>query len=162
MLLPSGWQTMETVRTKTARQKARARGQEHFLTWLRELAECNRGGFLSDEDFSYQRAEKLDELLYPPRFLWMASLLGALLVGAVGGAITWLVMRDWRFAAIGTALAGAWGLTSLGRFLRERFVEIQLNERMKILIALLDHDLLTAAEYSLYEEQLAHGRLRHF
>lgn len=149
---------METTRTPRAREASRARATEHFVVWLRELGECRAGGLLSDEDFAYQRAEKLDELIKPPRALWLASLLGGVIVGDIGAAVTWWFTRDWRFTALGAALAGLWGLTSLGRVLRERFVDVQRNERMKILITLLDHDLISASEFSVYEEQLAQGR----
>ena len=85
-------------------------------------------------------------------------MLGGSIVGGIGGAITWWFTRDLRFTALAVVLADLWGLSSLGRVFREKFIELQLNGRMKILIALLEHDLISAVEFSDYEEQLARGR----
>ena len=149
---------MSHTATFPASDAKRTRACDHFVTWLRELEECRAGGLVSDEDFGLQRAEKLDELFDPPRFLGFASVLGAAIVGGFGGAVTWWFTRDLRFTALAVVLADVWGLTSLGRIFREKFIELQLNGRMKILIALLEHDLITAVEFSSYEEQLAKGR----
>ena len=133
------------------------RSRSHFVTWLRELEECRAGGLISDEDFGYQRAEKLDELLRPPRCLWIGPLFGGLLTGAFGGCTTWWFTGDWRFTAFVALIAGLWGLTSLGRLFREKFIEIQLRERMNTLLALLANDLISASELADYEDRLNAG-----
>jgi hypothetical protein len=134
------------------------RGGEQLVAWFRELEECRIGGLVTDEDYSYQRAEKFASLLRPTRGLWLAALLGATLIGALAGALTWWFTRDWRFTAGIGVLSAAWGSTSLGRALSEKFTELQLRGRRKILIALLENDLLTAAEFADYDERLAQGR----
>jgi hypothetical protein len=149
---------MNLTATMPAQDAKRSRACEHFVTWLRELKELREGGLVSDQDFCSQRTEKLDELFDPPRFLGFASVLGGSIVGGIGGAITWWFTGDLRFTALAVVLADGWGLTSLGRIFREKFVELQLNGRMKILIALLEHDLINATEFSKFEEQLARGR----
>jgi len=138
-------------------QPALTRGGEQLVAWLRELEECRIGGLVTDEDYSYQRAEKLAALLRPTRCLWLASFAGALLVGALAGAITWLCTADWRPAAGVGSIAGIWGITSLGRLMREKFAEIQLRGRRKLLVALLENDLLTASEFADYDDRLAQG-----
>jgi hypothetical protein len=128
-----------------------------MVAWIRELEECRIGGLVTDEDYGYQRAEKFAALLRPMRCLWLGSVLGTALVGAPAGALIWFLTHDWRFTAGIGVLAGAWGFMALGRALREKFIEIQLRERRKILVALLENDLLTASEFSDYEERLAKG-----
>ena len=139
-------------------QSALSRGGEQLVAWLRELEECRIGGLVTDEDYSYQRAEKLAALLRPTRCLWLASFFGALLIGAFASAVTWQFTRDWRAAAGVAAVAGVWGLTSLGRVMREKFIELQLRGRRKILVALLENDLLTASEFADYDDRLAQGQ----
>lgn len=135
-----------------------SRRGEQILGWLRELEECRVGGLVTDEDYSYQRAEKFAMLLRPVRCLWIAPLLGALLIGVPAATSIWLLTKDWRLVASIGVLATAWGFLALGRLLREKLVEIQLRERQRILVALLDNDLLTASEFADYEERLARGQ----
>ncbi len=136
---------------------ALSRRGEQMVAWLRELEECRIGGLVTDEDYGYQRAEKFAVLLRPMRCLWLAPVLGALLIGAPAGLSIWFLIHDWRFAAGIAALAGVWGGIALGRLLREKLIELQLRERRRILVALLDGDLLTANEFADYEERLLHG-----
>jgi hypothetical protein len=138
-------------------QPARTRTGDQFVTYLRELEECRIGGLVSDEDYAYQRAEKLAALLRPTRFLWIASLIGGLLIGSLAGGTTWFFTRDWRATAGVAGVAGMWGLTSLGRVMREKFIELQLRERRKILVALLENDVLSASEFADYDDRLAQG-----
>ena len=138
-------------------QAAVPRGGEELIAWVRELEECRIGGLVTDEDYSFQRAEKFAALLRPIRCLWLAALLGAILVGGAAGALNWWFTRDWRFTAAIAAIATAWGSMSLGRALSEKFIEIQLRGRRKIFVALLEYDLLTAAEFADYDERLTTG-----
>lgn len=136
---------------------ARARRGEQYVAWLLELEECRIGGLVTDEDYAYQRAEKLAALLRSTRCLWFASFIGGVLTGAVAGVATWLFTQNWSATAGVAAVAAIWGLTSLGRLLREKFVDLQLRERRKILLALLEADLLTASEFADYDDRLAQG-----
>ena len=138
-------------------QSTLPRGAEQLMAWFRELEECRIGGLVPDEDYGYQRAEKLASLLRPVRGLWLTVLVGAALIGAPAGALIWFLTKDWRFAAGIGALSAAWGSMSLGRAFLESFTELQLRERRDILIALLENDLLTASEFADYDERLATG-----
>ena len=131
---------------------------EQFVGWLRELEECRISGFVTDEDYAFQRAEKFALLLRPARAPWLASLLGAVFVGAPAGALIWFLTHDPRYAAAIAVIASAWGFISLGRMLREKFTEIQLRGRREIFVALLENDLLTAAEFADYDERLSRGQ----
>ncbi|MEO6788237.1 MAG: hypothetical protein ABI318_19105 [Chthoniobacteraceae bacterium] len=133
------------------------RGGEQLVAWFRELEECRIGGLVPDEDYCYQRAEKFDSLLRPTRGIWLAALLGAALIGAPAGALIWWLTRDWRFTGGIGALSAAWGSMSLGRALSEKFADLQLRGRRKILVALLENDLLTASEFADYDDRLATG-----
>ncbi len=139
-------------------QTALNRGDQQLVNWLRELEECRIGGLVTDEDYAYQRAEKLAALLRPTRCLSLASIFGALLISAIAWAVTWQFTRDWRAAGGVAGIAGVWGLTSLGRLMREKFIELQLRGRRKILVALLENDLLTASEFADYDDRLAQGQ----
>lgn len=134
-----------------------SRNGEQIVGWIRELEECRRGGLVTDEDYAYQRAEKFALLLRPMRFLWLASLLGTALLGAPSAALIWFLTYDWRYTAGIGVLGGAWGFMALGRVLREKFIELQLRERRKILVALLEKDLLTTSEFADYEDRLSKG-----
>ena len=138
-------------------QSTLSRNGEQIVTWIRELEECRIGGLVTDEDYGYQRAEKLAALLRPIRCLWLASFLGTALLGAPSAALIWFLTKDPRYAAGIAVIAGAWGFMALGRALREKFTELQLRERRKILVALLENDLLTASEFADYEDRLAKG-----
>lgn len=134
-----------------------SRNGEQIVGWIRELEECRIGGLVTDEEHGFQRAEKLAALLRPMRGLWLATILGTLLLGAPSAALIWFLTQDPLYTAGIGVLAGAWGCMALGRALREKFTELQLCERRKILVALLEKDLLTASEFSDYEERLAMG-----
>jgi hypothetical protein len=146
---------MRHAQSSPSIEAPQSRAGTHFVTWLRELGECWRGGLISNEDYRAQRTEKLDELLQPPCFMWSGPLLGGAITGAIGGATTWWFTLDWRFTALVSVLAGSWGLNSLGRIFREKFIELQLRERLETLIALLENDLITVGELAEYEDRLA-------
>lgn len=122
--------------------------------WLQELDECRRGGLVTIEDFAYQRAEKLDELMKKPRRLWLGWLLAGLPLAIICGGLAWLFTQDWRKAALGAGIAGAWGVSALGRMACEHLRNVQLREQLRILRELLERDLVSAEEFSAFEEQL--------
>lgn len=129
----------------------------HFTMWMRDLDECRRGGLVSDEDFAFQRAEKLDELLVKPRRLWLGWVLAGLPLAVAAGSIAWLATGNWMKVALGAGVAGVWGVSALGRMAREHLRNMQLGERLGILRELLEHDLLSAEEFSAFEERMHHG-----
>jgi hypothetical protein len=149
---------MTYAQSSPSTASALSRSGELMLGWMRELEECRIGGLVTDEEYSYQRAEKFAALLRPTRCLWLASLLGMALVAAPASALIWFLTKDPQYAAAIGVLAGAWGLLALGRLLREKTTEFQLTERRNILVALLENDLLTVGEFADYDDRLAQGR----
>jgi len=145
---------MLQVHTKQPKKTAPDRRRDHIVTWLRELNECRTGGLVSDEDYGYQRAEKLTDLLRPARCLGLASALGAIIAGAIGGGSTWWFTQDWSYTLFVAVLSGLWGISSIGRLLREKFIELQIRERRKMLLALLENDLIDANEFADFDERL--------
>ena len=135
-----------------------SRGGEQTVASLRELEEKHISGLIAEEDYVRQRAEKFNALLRPMRGLWLAEIFGAALVGAPLGALIWFcTQQEYYTTGIGV-VGGMWGFTSLGRVLREKFADLRSRGRRKILIALLDNDLLTASEFAEYEDRLAIGQ----
>lgn len=145
---------MPQVLTTQAVHPAPERGREHIVNWLRELEACRSGGLVSDEEYGYQRAEKLDGLLRPPRLLWLAPAVGAILTGCIGGSAIWWFTKDWSFTTFAVTLSGLWGINSIGRLLREKLIELQLRGRRKLLLALLENDLVDANEFADFDERL--------
>jgi len=129
-----------------------------MVGWMRELEECRIGGLVTDEEYGFQRAEKFAALLHPTRCLWLVSLLGMALIAAPAAALIWFLTQDPQYAAAIAVLAGGWGFLALGRVLREKSAGFQLSERRKILVALLEKDLLTAGEFADYDDLLSRGR----
>lgn len=129
----------------------------HFTMWMRDLEECRRGGLVADEDFAYQRAEKLDELLVRPRRLWLGWVLAGLPLAVVAGSLAWLATANWMKVALGAGIAGVLGLSALGRMACEHLRNVQLRERLGILRELLEHDLVSAEEFAAFEERLHDG-----
>ena len=130
--------------------------------WMRDLDECRRGGLVSDEDFAYQRAEKLDELLVRPRRLWLGWVLAGLPLAVVAGSLAWLATENWMKVALATIIACVWGVSALGRMACEHLRHVQLRERLGILRELLEHDLVSAEEFSAFEERLHDGKWAEF
>ena len=149
---------MTHVHQGLPRQPTLSRNGEQLVASLRELEESRLIGILSDEDYGSQREEKFSTLLRPMRGLWLAELLGAALVGMPAGALIWFLTAQQYYTAGIAAVAGTWGYTSLGRALREKFAELRSRGRRKILVALLDNDLLTASEFAEYEARLTPGQ----
>ena len=134
-----------------------SRRGEQAVAALRELEESRICGLVADEDYSRQRAEKFRVLTRPIPGMWLAALLGAPLLSAPAGALVWLLTHDERYTFVFAVLAGAWGILSLGRVLQEKCTELCSRGRRKILIALLDNDLLTASEFAEHEQRLIRG-----
>ena len=130
--------------------------------WMRDLDECRRGGLVSDEDFAYQRAEKLDELLVRPRRLWLGWVLAGLPLAVVAGSLAWLATENWMKVALATIIVCVWGVSALGRMACEHLRHVQLRERLGILRELLEHDLVSAEEFSAFEERLHDGKRAEF
>lgn len=130
---------------------------EQVVAALRELEENRICGIVTDDDYGRQRAEKLRPLTRPMPGLWLAALPGVPLIGAPAGALIWLLTHDERITFVIAVLAGAWGILSFGRVLQEKCAELFSRGRRKILVALLEDDLLTASEFAEHEQRLIRG-----
>ena len=129
-----------------------------FIMGLQELDECRRGGLVTDEDFAYQRAEKLDQFMAKkPRRLWLGWWLACLPLALAGGDFAWWLTQDWWKTALAAGIAGTWGLAALGRLACEQLRNYQLRERLGILRELLALDLVSSVEFAAFEEQLDDG-----
>jgi|688.fasta_scaffold13299_2 hypothetical protein len=134
-----------------------SRRGEQAVAELRALEENRICGLLTDEDYLRQRAEKFRALTRPVPGMWLAALLGVPLLGVPAGALIWLLTHDEPCAFAIAVLAGAWGILSIGRVLQEECTELCSRGRRKILVALLDNDLLTASEFAEHEQRLIRG-----
>ncbi len=134
-----------------------SRRGEQAVAELRALEENRICGLLTDEDYLRQRAEKFRTLTRPVPGMWLAALLGVPLLGVPAGALIWLLTHDEPCAFAIAVLAGAWGILSIGRVLQEECTELCSRGRRKILVALLDNDLLTASEFAEHEQRLIRG-----
>jgi len=134
-----------------------SRRGEQAVAELRALEENRICGLVTDEDYLRQRAEKFRALTRPVPGMWLAALLGVPLLGVPAGALIWLLTHDEPCAFVIAVLAGAWGILSIGRVLQEECTELCSRGRRKILVALLDNDLLTASEFAEHEQRLIRG-----
>jgi hypothetical protein len=134
-----------------------SRRGEQAVAELRALEENRICGLLTDEDYLRQRAEKFRALTRPVPGMWLAALLGVPLLGVPAGALIWLLTHHEPCAFAIAVLAGAWGILSIGRVLQEECTELCSRGRRKILVALLDNDLLTASEFAEHEQRLIRG-----
>jgi hypothetical protein len=134
-----------------------SRRGEQAVAELRALEENRICGLLTDEDYLRQRAEKFRALTRPVPGMWLAALLGVPLLGVPAGALIWLLTHDEPCAFAIAVLAGAWGILSIGRVLQEECTELCSRGRRKILVAILDNDLLTASEFAEHEQRLIRG-----
>ena len=134
-----------------------SRRGEQAVAELRALEENRICGLVTDEDYLRQRAGKFRALTRPVPGMWLAALLGVPLLGVPAGALIWLLTHDERCAFAIAILAGAWAILSIGRVLQEECTELCSRGRRKILVALLDNDLLTASEFAEHEQRLIRG-----
>lgn len=134
-----------------------SRRGEQAVAELRALEENRICGLVTDEDYLRQRAEKFRTLTRPVPGMWLAALLGVPLLGVPAGALIWLLTHDEPCAFAIAVLADAWGILSIGRVLQEECTELCSRGRRKILVALLDNDLLTASEFAEHEQRLIRG-----
>jgi hypothetical protein len=147
----------QVMATPSAPADGYSRATAFLVTWLRDLEDLHQGGLLSDEDYAVQRAEKLSELLCEHRHLWMASVVAAGCLGAVGASVTWMCTMDWQLTGLGAGLAALFGIVMLARPCRETLKQSQIRDRLDSLNALLAMDLITADEFIVYEERLHAG-----
>ena len=134
-----------------------SRRGEQAVAELRALEENRICGLVTDEDYLRQRADKFRTLTRPVPGMWLAALLGVPLLGVPAGALIWLLTHDEPCAFAIAVLAGAWGILSIGRVLQEECTELCSRGRRKILVALLDNDLLPASEFAEHEQRLIRG-----
>jgi hypothetical protein len=147
----------QLVATPGATQNADYRSAAFIVQWLHELEECRQGGFLSDEDYAVQRAEKLSELLCEHRYLWLAPVAASGSMAVVAGSVAWINRVDLQMAGALVSLAALFGMVMLARPCRDNLKQAQIRERLQVLNALLAMDLITSDEFLAYEERLHAG-----
>ncbi len=125
-----------------------------YLDWVGELKQLHAAGMLDDEDFAYQRAERLHQLLNIPSRKWLAWLCLGAPLALVGGGIAWWFSQDLMVAEAGAGIVVLCLLAALARFTRERRFHLTPKERTQILYDLLAEDLITSEEFLAYDECL--------
>jgi hypothetical protein len=143
------------------KMNSRERIVHHFTMWLRELDECRAGGLLSDEDYAFQRAEKLEELFGKARKRWLGWVLVVLPIALAGAAYGWWVLGDLQIALGCVAIAVLCMAATYSRYRRDHMSD-NLDEMQLVLRALLDHDLITSPEFLAYDERLSTGKQPRF
>jgi hypothetical protein len=136
-----------------------SRSESYYLDWIGELSQFHRAGMLNDEDFAYQRAERLEELLDTPRRHWLAWVRIGVPLSGVAGAVAWWFTEDlWTILGAGAAVILC-VLAALSRLSRERFGHLTIKERSDILYHLLSEDLITSEEFLAFDTRLT-GRIK--
>ena len=131
-----------------------ARSAAFYLDWIGELKQLHSAGMLDDEDFAYQRAERLHQLLNTPRRRWLGWIRLGVPLAILGGAAAWWFSRDLMVAEAGGGIVILCFLAAIARFHRERRFHLTPKERTQILYDLLAEDLITSEEFLAYDECL--------
>jgi hypothetical protein len=124
------------------------------MEWIGELSDFHRAGMLNDEDFAYQRAERLHELLNIPNRKWLAWIRIGVPLAGLAGAAAWWFTRDLLMLAGAGVVVVLCVLAAIGRLSRERTNHLTTKERSDILYDLLSQDLITSEEFLAYDELL--------
>ena len=125
----------------------------YYVDWLQELTELRQGGMISDEDYAFSRAERLDTLLSGPGKPWVKWLfVGLPLSLLVGGALTFLEQRN-EPILYGGMSAALCLLAAIGVHSRVQSEHLSLDGRLDILRTLLERDLISSSEFSEFESR---------
>lgn len=130
---------------------------KYFVSWLSELKELHEAGLVEDEDYAYQRAEKISELLDCPSRSWLGWLYVGVPLGLVSAAVTWRLFESVQLSGALAGIAALCALAALGRRSRERFADLVAEDRLAILRQLLAADVVTSAEFAGFEERMLRG-----
>lgn len=131
-----------------------ARTPAFYLEWIGELKILHQAGMLDDEDFSYQRAERLHQLLDLPRRSWLGWIRVGVPLAGLSGATAWWFSGDQMVLVSAAAIVVLCVLAALGRFSRERRAHLTPKQRTKILYDLLADDLISSEEFLAFDECL--------
>ena len=126
----------------------------YFIVWLQELSELRAGGLVSDEDYAFSRAERLDALLQRPGKPWRKWLFaGVPLSLGVGGALAFVEQQREHFLMAG-AITAFCLLAAVGTYSRVMATHLSPAQRLEILRDLLERDLVTADEFADFEHRI--------
>jgi|GEM_PF-5937264 len=131
-----------------------ARSAAFYLDWIGELKQLHEAGMLDDEDFAYQRAERLHQLLNTPRRGWLGWIRVGVPLSLLAGGAGWWFSQDWMVAEAAGGIFLLCVLAALARYHRERRFHLTPKERTQILYDLLAEDLITSEEFLAYDECL--------
>jgi hypothetical protein len=131
-----------------------ARTAAYYIEWVGELSDLHRAGMLNDEDFAYQRAERLEELMDTPRRRWLGWIRIGVPLAGIAGATAWWFTNDLLAVGAACLIVVLCVFAALGRLARERKHHLTLKERSDILYELLCEGLITSEEFLAFDERL--------
>lgn len=128
------------------------------MDWIGELSQFHDAGMLNDEDFAYQRAERLEELLETPKRRWVWWIrIGVPCAGLLGAGVWWLVRDLWVIAGA-AAMVLLCVIAAMARLHYERKHHLTVKERSDILYHLLSENLISSEEFLAFDTRLT-GRV---
>lgn len=130
----------------------------HFVEWLQELSDLRVGGLISDEDFAFSRAERLEQLFDIPPKPWRKWLYGGIPASILGGGVAAYVVELLEPLFMGAAIASLCALAALGTHSRVMSRNLSKTQKFAVLRTLLERDLVSADEFSDFEHRIADAR----
>ena len=131
------------------------RSPAYYVTWLQELSELRSGGLVEDEDYAISRAERLENLFEKSTKPWRKWLFFALPASLIVGVLATLMTGNdtsmLAFAADVAVLCIVAGLAVHSRVERQ---QISPSQRLEILRALLERDLISSVEFTGFESRI--------
>jgi hypothetical protein len=126
----------------------------YYVDWLQELSELHSAGMVSDEDFAFSRAERLDALFHRRpkpwrKWLW-AGVPAALATGGVGAHLA----QALEPLMVGAAVSTLCILAAVGTHSRVMASTLDFDKKLSVLRDLLARDLVSADEFSDFEQRI--------
>lgn len=113
---------------------------------------------ISDEEFSFSRAERLEQLFETPPKPWRKWLFGGIPTAFLsGGALAYHQQTPEPLFMAG-AIAALCGLAALGTHSLVMSRCLSTPQKLGVLRALLERDLVSAEEFSDFEHRIADAR----
>lgn len=130
------------------------KSEAHYVVWLQELADLQKGGMVSDEEYALSKAERLEHLFDPLVRPWRKWVFGALpLVLFIGGALSYLEQRLDPLLSAGM-VAVLCVMAAIGVHSRVLSEHMTKSERLTVIRELLARDLITSEEFAAFEHRI--------
>lgn len=127
----------------------------YYVSWLQELSELRSGGLVEDEDYAISRAERLEHLFEKSRKPWRKWLFFALPASLIVGILaTWMTGNDTSMLAFAADVAVLCIFAGLAVHSRVERQQISPSQRLEILRALLERDLISSVEFNGFESRI--------